>query len=340
MCSLTSGLVRIHLGFDTVEELDSWKPQWKEFDGVVCNIVDEYAMAFEADNSLSANDDVLKHSKLFIRDALTFWVFSDAIRYEDVGLMWLIYSFWLFMFRGAGCHNYGNEVLEMIAQFWYEKSESLRRIMERTWLVNRWGMLGRAIPTDLYLEHNNGFIKVLRLAVCVKKTDRILQRLFAALGSCASIAYIQNKCSGPVELLRKLSRDVATYFEVTDPNRRGSTVNAAADIRALVIDLKESQVHTLVPGRKIMQAGPKKGKGALDIFTEGKEVLEHGAFRDWKDRTGKFGADVSGCDAYQHKHGAVAGDHVTEDREGVPGDEEEILVEFDVEADLEMENEI
>lgn len=68
--------------------------------------------------------------------------------------------------------------------------------------------------------------------------------------------------------------------------------------------------------------------------------MEHGAFRDWKGRTGKFGADVSSCDAYQHQQGAVVGDNLTEGRGGAPGDEEEISVEFDVEADLEMENEI
>ena len=140
--------------------MDRWKPEWEEFDAIVSVIVDKYAMASEADTSLGADDEILKHSKLFIRDALTFWVFSDAIRCEDVGLMWLIYTFWLFMFRGAGCTNYGGEILEMFAQFWYEMHPILQRILERTWLVNRWGVPGRAIPADLYLEHNNGFIKV------------------------------------------------------------------------------------------------------------------------------------------------------------------------------------
>ena len=157
---LTNSLIRIILQFDTVEQLNKWKPQWKDFNKVVNKIVDKYTMAFEADISLDTTDEVLKHSKLFIRDALTFWVFSDAVRHEDVGTMWLVYSFWLFMFRGAGCHNYGNEILEMVAQFTYEMDTSLREVVERTWLVNRWGKPGRAIPTDRYLEINNGFIKV------------------------------------------------------------------------------------------------------------------------------------------------------------------------------------
>ena len=165
--SLTNCLARIILGFDTAEQLNGWKPEWGEFNDVVCTIVDKYAMTFGADTDLGT-DEVLKHSKLFIRDILTFWVFSDAIRHEDVGLMWLIYTFWLFMFHGAGCHNYGNEILEMVAQFQYEMSETLRRIIEWTWLVNRWGKPGQAIPTDLYLEHNNGFIKVSQPVTSVK----------------------------------------------------------------------------------------------------------------------------------------------------------------------------
>lgn len=155
------------------------------------------------------------------------------------------------------------------------------------------------------------------------------------------MSYIENKCSGPVELLRKLSRDVATYFDVTDLNRQSSTVNVSADIRALVIDLKDSQVHTPVHGRKITQTSQKKGKGStLDIFTEGKEVLEHGTFRDWKNRTGKLGADVFGCDTeYRHQQEAVVGDHGVAGEEEVPGDEEG-TAEFNVEADLEMADEI
>lgn len=142
-----------------------------------------------------------------------------------------------------------------------------------------------------------------------------------------------------MELLRKWSRDVATYFDVTDPNRRSSAVNAAADIRALMVDLKESQVHAFVSNRKITQTSSKKGKGIIDIFTEGKEVLERSAFRDWKDRTGKLGADIFGCDAeYQRQQGVVVGD--MDGGEETPGNEEEVMVEFDAEADLERENEI
>ena len=116
-------------------------------------------------------------------------------------------------------------------------------------------------------------------------------------------------------------------------------MDATPDIRALIVDLKESQVHTFVPGRKITHTGSKKEKGVLDIFTEGKEILERNAFRDWKNRTGKLGADVFGCDAeYQRQQETVVGDSTV--GSGEAGDSQEILVEFDVEAELERGNEI
>jgi len=135
-----------------------------------------------------------------------------------------------------------------------------------------------------------------------------------------------------------------------------------------MVDLKDSQVHTFVHGRKVIPTGPKKKKGpskksVLDIFTEGKEVLENGLFDDWKDRTGKVGADVFGCDAeYQRQQEGVLGDcgigggeRAPEDEEiaeeharkdgGIAGehareDEEVVSIEFDAEADLEIQNEI
>lgn len=155
-----------------------------------------------------------------------------------------------------------------------------------------------------------------------------------------------------MELLRKLSRDVATYFNITDPNRQSSTGNATADIRALAIDLKDSQVHTPTPGQKFSQTQASSKKKSIpipiDIFTEGKDILENSAFRNWKNCTGKLGADVVGCDAaYQCQHEAVVGGHIAadegeapDDNEEAPNDKDEGQVEFDAEADLEMENEI
>ena len=354
-------LTRIIRGFDTFDQLMGWKPDWKAFDKVVNQIADEFTMVSDADSTLGTDDEVLRHGKLFIRDALMFWVFTDAIRHEDVGTMWLIYTFWLFMFRGAGQHNYGNEILEITAQYKYEMDPLLQEVMERTWLVNRWGKPGQSIPTDRYLEHNNGFIKVYFLAGLLRNSDRASQNLFSASPSCSSISYIKEKGSGPVEILRKLSHDVATYFDITDVNRRHSEVNKQADIKALVTDLKDARVHTLHPGRTItLDASEKakcvakakgsankekvaldKAKGITDVFTEGKAVLEQAAFESWMNRTGKLGSDVVGCDpAFQHQHEMELGPEG-----GITGTDGEtqydsgVEVEFDALQDSDMEGE-
>lgn len=123
-----------------------------------------------------------------------------------------------------------------------------------------------------------------------------------------------------------------------------------------MVDLKDSRVHTFVHGRKVIPTGLKKKKGSpkksvLDIFTQGKEVLENGLFDDWKNRTGKLGADVFGCDVeYRRQQEAVVGGGGASGGECAPEDEEVsgahthedevVLVEFDAEADLEIENEI
>ena len=110
------------------------------------------------------------------------------------------------------------------------------------------------------------------------------------------------------------------------------------------MDLKDARVHTFVPGWTVTHFGPSKGKGVVDILTEGKEVLERGTFRNWKDHTGKLGADIFGYDLeYQHQKGVAVGEHGFKSEADVNECKdvyEEMLVELDVLADAEMENEI
>lgn len=91
-----------------MSELKTWKPTISQFDQVVNEIFVKFATTAAAHDALEAGDEVLAHSILFIRDSLFFWEFCDAIRDADVGRMWVVYDFWVFMMCGAGCHNYGN----------------------------------------------------------------------------------------------------------------------------------------------------------------------------------------------------------------------------------------
>ena len=81
-------------------------------------------------------------------------------------------------------------------------------------------------------------------------------------------------------------------------------------------------------------------------------MLELGAFRAWRDRTGKYEADVYGYDpGPQHQQeGAAEGQGVGDGEAtggdgvaaagGQDGDGDDVLVEFDPLADPELEGEI
>ena len=151
---------RVILGLEHLDDIKKWNPTWPAFEELTRTLVWEFASTAADHDALKKGDKVLAHSIFIIRDSLMFMEFNDAIKQVDVGRMWMVYNHWIFMMRGAGLHNYGNKLLEMKAQFLNEYSGELCKIVKHTWLVNQWGVRGKSIPTDLYLEHNNGFTKV------------------------------------------------------------------------------------------------------------------------------------------------------------------------------------
>jgi hypothetical protein len=42
----------------------------------------------------------------------------------------------------------------------YELPDKLRWALESSWFINRWGIFGRTIASDLYLEQLNFWVKV------------------------------------------------------------------------------------------------------------------------------------------------------------------------------------
>ncbi|KAI0739878.1 hypothetical protein C8Q80DRAFT_1274910 [Daedaleopsis nitida] len=154
---------------------------------------------------------------------------------------------------------------------------------------------GRSIPTDLYLEHNNGFTK----------------NMFAAMGSSASIEHVQQKSSACVEVLRHLSHEMSTWFGVRDFHRRHKTVDCAADLQALCNDLEVQNVHTFKADRRVppppSKQAPKKTpkSGVRDILQDGMVALvESNMFEQWLKRTGVGGTDLySGAADGQEGHG-------------------------------------
>jgi hypothetical protein len=118
--------------------------------------------------------------------------------------------------------------------------------------------------------------------------------MFAALGSCASIQYIQDKASACVEILRKVAHDMSSWTGSRDLNRRHNEVSIRADVAALCLDLAVQRVHTFskrmvsLPstGTKHKKNQGKKICAVKDVLWEGRrKLVEYGMFEDWKKRT-------------------------------------------------------
>ncbi|TFK81403.1 hypothetical protein K466DRAFT_502176 [Polyporus arcularius HHB13444] len=150
---------------------DANKPNYAAAKALICHsliarllrcvmIVDKFTQVDRARTAQKAGDDWLAHEIYFMRDALLFFVFEDAVSMADAGVMLRVLKFWALSFRGASQHNYARECVEILLQWKYELPDALRKALERSWFVNRWGRPGRWIAADLYLEQCNFWVKV------------------------------------------------------------------------------------------------------------------------------------------------------------------------------------
>ena len=125
-------------------------------------------------------------------------------------------------------------------------------------------------------------------------THSILENMFAALGSCASITHVQEKSSACVEVLRHLAQEFSSWFGVSSFNRRHTEVSIDADIMALCLDISIQKLHIFMPRRKLSPpasnstvAGKKSKKSAVhDVLLEGMKMLtEQEMYSRWLRRT-------------------------------------------------------
>lgn len=141
-------------------ELAKWRPDIDEIKSISKDIFERYATTAAAERAKDAQDDWLAHCIYFIRDALFFCEFEHAVSHADAGRVVRIFKYWAFLYRGAGQHNYARECVEVILTWKYETTPAMRAALEKSWFVNRWGLKGRWIASDLYVEQLNYWVKV------------------------------------------------------------------------------------------------------------------------------------------------------------------------------------
>ncbi|KAF8198719.1 hypothetical protein K438DRAFT_1583825 [Mycena galopus ATCC 62051] len=127
---------------------------------IALTITTDFATATAAKKAQVGGDDWMAHSIYFIRDSLFFCLFEKSVCFADPGQLIRVLKYWGLAFRGVGQHNYARECAEVLIRWKYELPDKLRQGLERSWFVHRWGLKGRAIASDLYLEQCNYWVKV------------------------------------------------------------------------------------------------------------------------------------------------------------------------------------
>ncbi|KAJ6605654.1 hypothetical protein B0H10DRAFT_2229013 [Mycena sp. CBHHK59/15] len=195
--------------------------------------------------------------------------------FADAGGVLRVLKYWAFSFRGASLHNYARECIEILLQWKYELAPESQAAKEQAWFFNRWGIRGRNIASDLYLEQNNFWVK----------------RVNIAKGSGVTIKYIIEKGSAPVEAFCEVSHKFARAFGFADRARRHKEVDVGQDLCLLTETMMDAQLHVLTPNRPIYAPLKVNNKGVvasgprvsaiIDSFDTGAQILNGGKFREF-----------------------------------------------------------
>ncbi|KAJ7602042.1 hypothetical protein DFH06DRAFT_1351727 [Mycena polygramma] len=256
-------------------DLAKWKPTSDELQEFAQGFVTDFTEAANIERAKNMNDDYYAHSQYFIRDALIFCVFERGVAFADAGVVFRVLKYWAFSFRGAGLHNYARECIEILLQWKYELSPEMQAAKEQAWFFNRFGLRGRNIASDLYLEQNNFWVK----------------RVNIAKGSGVTIKYIIEKGSAPVEAFREVSHKFARTFGFADRARRHKEVDVGQDLRLLTETILDAQLHVLTANRPVYAPLKVNKKGVVakgprvsaivDSFDVGAQILHGGKFQEF-----------------------------------------------------------
>ncbi|KAJ3540198.1 hypothetical protein NMY22_g4401 [Coprinellus aureogranulatus] len=219
-------IVMVDNGWNSHSDLaKNWRPTYDDLKATSAKIFKGWANTRAAEQAKEAKDDWTAHEVYFIRDVLLFLYFEEAVRTADPPRIYRCLRYWCLMFRGAGQHNYARECAEILLVAKYELTKDLKRTLERSWFINRWGLEDHWIATDLYLEQLN------------------LLRVFIATGNGVTIEYIISKGSACVEFLRKVSHIIATFFGDPDRRRKNKEISFQEDMRVLIEEMEKKGIH-------------------------------------------------------------------------------------------------
>ncbi|KAG8740874.1 hypothetical protein FRC12_015852 [Ceratobasidium sp. 428] len=244
-------VVRITSGCDSLQQFGeqlarlSHDNGWERLTSVVSTAITRFTTPETAED-----DDVLRNSILFIRDALLFRCFATSIKCGNMAMVELILKIWAISFRGAGRTQYAGELLRLRHNLVHAWPKPLRELILSNMLVNMTGKENGWKETDLLQEHLNYWIKA----------------VYKARGPNATWKWL-SEISTCILALRELATQVNTSLAPRNSSRH-TTPNLQADLDALVKSLVESKIHESDPARHL-----EKGFQAKDAWALGLQSL-------------------------------------------------------------------
>lgn len=100
-----------------------------------------------------SRDLIFENNVLFLRDALVYREYEDAVSSGDTGRIERVLKYWTVMYQGTQLANYPQEMIHLMACLLKVWGEDLRNLWLDNCLVNMMGRKGAYLPLDLFCEY-------------------------------------------------------------------------------------------------------------------------------------------------------------------------------------------
>ncbi|KAG8695321.1 hypothetical protein FRC09_009227 [Ceratobasidium sp. 395] len=207
-------------------------------------------------------DSALGNAILLMRDAFWYLEFATAVSEGDIGRVFEIIKVLRFLFWGGGATNYGNELLELACNYFYEYPDKLQDAIWNNYLVNPSGLPNHWHELDLLQEHHNLWIKT----------------LFNKKNSDFDSNFLRKAVSLNIRGLAQLRNHLFQMLGLSATPTGQSLPDYEHDIDVLATHYRRNNLF-------IFTAGRSQSFAAVDTFSQGYEKLESGTLAKFLDRT-------------------------------------------------------
>ncbi|KAG6913759.1 hypothetical protein DXG01_004464 [Tephrocybe rancida] len=183
------------------------------------------------------------------------WLFVDAIKVGDSGMVILVLKVWVLAYRGNGRSKYAHEMLHLIHNLECVWSKELRHAIIGNWLLNPTGRPNAFIEIDLVQEHLNFWIK----------------KIYKGDGDAHSWEWLA-LVSPCVDILRHLAGLIHEELGTAQGSRH-TIPDLEKDLNTLMDSLKEHDVYIKKEGH-VLDA---RNSPAGDVISEGLAALSQGS---------------------------------------------------------------